>query len=146
MKTTNILRLDYLRFAIISLAMLLFSCTFTSTTTNKFSYVINNTSDKELKVAVKTNRIDTTLNITPHSEGSIYNGFEEFVGDAPSFGNPFFLKVFSVLKIEAVDQSIIKLDYLDQSNWKSYTAGISLGGAKTNTITYKISIANSNFQ
>ncbi|MFT3752904.1 MAG: hypothetical protein QM800_08505 [Paludibacter sp.] len=108
--------------------------------------MINNISDKKLKIVVKTSRVDTTLNITPHTEGTIYNGYEEFVGDAPSFGNPFFLKVFSILKIEAVDKSTITLDYLNQSNWKSYTAGISVGGTKTNTTTYKINIANSNFQ
>ncbi|HEY6913870.1 MAG TPA: hypothetical protein VI413_04270, partial [Paludibacter sp.] len=139
-------RLSYFHFAIISIAMFLLSCTITDTTTNNFSYVINNTSDKELKIVVKTNRVDTTLNITAHTDGTIYNGYEEFVGDAPSFGNPFFLKVFSVLKIEAADKSTITLDYLNQSNWKSSTSGISMGSTKTTTTIYKINIANSNFQ
>ena len=73
----------------------------------------------------------------------VYSGGRE--GDAPSFGNPFFLKVFDILRIETVDYSTIALDYLNQSNWKSYQSGISTGITKTTTTTYKINISNSNF-
>jgi len=142
MNIIHSLKLSYY-FVIISIAMTFSSCT--TSTTNNFSYVINNISDKELNVYVKTHKIDSTFKIIPHTQSTIYNGYEVFEGDAPSFGNPFFLKVFDILRIETVDYSTIALDYLNQSNWKSYQSGISTGSTKTTTTTYKINITNSNF-
>lgn len=144
MKTIHRLRLNYLQIVIISIAMFLLSCTIS--TTDNFSYVINNKSDKELKVYIKTGRIDSTLNISPRTQTTIYKGYEEYVGDAPSYMNMFFLDIFDVLRIEAVDKSTFTLNCLDVSNWKSTKGSVSMGPAKKSTTTYKIEIENSDFQ
>ena len=143
MNTIHSFRLSYFHFLIIPIAMLFLSCT--TSTTDNYSYVVNNASDKELEVYVKTHSIDSTLHIMPHTKGTIYNGYTQYVGDAPSFGNPFFLKVFDVLKINAVDQSTITLNYLNVSSWKSSKISVGLGITKTTTTTYTIDITNSNF-
>jgi len=135
---------SYLHFVIIIIAMFLLSCT--TSTTNNFSYVVNNKSDKELKVYIKTGRVDSTLDISAHTQATIYDGFEKFVGDGPSYMNMFFLDVFETLRIEAVDKSTFTLNCLDVSNWKSSKTSLGMGLSKSSTTTYKIDIDNSNFK
>lgn len=120
------------------------SCSISSE--NKYVYMINNSSDKELKVYYRTAKGDSTVYIQPQTQGEILNGVDVYVGDAPFSTSLFFLEIFDELKIEATDSSSITLDYLSISNWKSSKTSINIGSSHNSETTYKIVFANSDFR
>jgi len=108
-----------------------------------YRYIVNNKSDKELKVYYKFGYFDSLLVIKPKTEIAFFE--TEMWGNNPHDEKDQFL-LFDSLSIEASDKSILSLDYLKRDNWTYSCEPSHNGFIETGLNKYEIEISNENFK
>ena len=109
-----------------------------------YKYIVNNKSDKELKVYFKLGYSDSLLVIKPKTEIAFFD--VEMSGSNPHDEKDAFLHIFDSLRIEASDKSILALDYLKRENWTYSCEPSHMGFIETGLNKYEIEISNENFK